>query len=211
MRGFSFMLEGYNEKSDNKSKIRDRIISSTSIIRFGERLKQAMNGMTNVELAKRTGMSEATIRKYIAGKIFPTIDSLAIVADACGVSFAWLAFGDTQEQNNNHGNNVLKDDFDKELLMAFNRLSTEERELIVNYIYREGINNLVRIAANHSSSISNEAMTSIIDTLPLRPLLKNAIKIGLQNNGEFDREILRFLEGIESNSQKDELNKTNVG
>ncbi|MGK5615926.1 helix-turn-helix domain-containing protein [Proteus mirabilis] len=205
------MLEGYNEKSDNKSKIRDRIISSTSIIRFGERLKQAMNGMTNVELAKRTGMSEATIRKYIAGKIFPTIDSLAIVADACGVSFAWLAFGDTQEQNNNHGNNVLKDDFDKELLMAFNRLSTEERELIVNYIYREGINNLVRIAANHSSSISNEAMTSIIDTLPLRPLLKNAIKIGLQNNGEFDREILRFLEGIESNSQKDELNKTNVG
>ncbi len=205
------MSEGYNEKSDNKSKIRDRIISSTSIIRFGERLKQAMNGMTNVELAKRTGMSEATIRKYIAGKIFPTIDSLAIVADACGVSFAWLAFGDTQEQNNNHGNNVLKDDFDKELLMAFNRLSTEERELIVNYIYREGINNLVRIAANHSSSISNEAMTSIIDTLPLRPLLKNAIKIGLQNNGEFDREILRFLEGIESNSQKDELNKTNVG
>ncbi|EKT54185.1 helix-turn-helix domain-containing protein [Providencia sneebia] len=205
------MSDSYNEKSDDKSKIRDRIISTTSIIRFGERLKQAMNGMTNVELAKRTGMSEATIRKYIAGKIFPTIDSLAIVADACGVSFAWLAFGDTHDTNNNSSNNVLKDDFNKELLTAFNRLSPAERELIVNYIYREGINNLVRIAANHSPCIDNEAMLPIVDSLPLRPLLKNAIKIGLTNNGEYDREILRVLEEIESRNSKAELKDKNVG
>lgn len=109
------MSDTYDEKSDDKSKIRDRIISTTPIIQFGDRLKEAMNGMTNVELAKRTGMSEATIRKYIAGKILPAIDSVAIVAEACGVSFSWLAFGEGLPCNNS-STKEIKDDTDHSLL-----------------------------------------------------------------------------------------------
>lgn len=205
------MSDSYNEKSEDKSKIRDRIISTTSIVHFGERLKEAMNGMTNVELAKRTGMSEATIRKYIAGKIFPTIDSLAIVADACGVPFSWLAFGDKTKESNSAITNELKDDSSNELLMAFNRLSSSERELVVDYIYREGINNLVRIAASHTPVLNNDIMLPIVDALPLRPVLKNAIKIGLANNGEYDKEILHILEKIESERQGSNLAKDKVG
>ncbi|MTC34149.1 helix-turn-helix domain-containing protein [Providencia alcalifaciens] len=205
------MSDSYNEKSEDKAKIRDRIISTTPIVRFGERLKEAMNGITNVELAKRTGMSEATIRKYIAGKIFPTIDSLAIVADACGVSFSWLAFGEEPDESNSSKYIEQKDDFNGELLTAFNRLSHSERELVVEYIYREGINNLVRIAASHTPVLGNDMMLPIVEALPLRPVLKSAIKIGLANNGEYDKEILRILEKIESSSQSNSLAKDKVG
>lgn len=204
------MSDNCKEKSDERSKIRDRIISSSSIIRFGERLKQAMNGMTNVELAKRSGMSEATIRKYLAGKIYPTIDSLAVVAEACAVPFSWLAFG---EDTNNAGSNNfdLKDDVDFELLTAFNRLSLREKQLVVDYIYREGINNLVRIAATNTPVIDNATMMPIVDALPLRPMLKQAIKIGLTNNGDYDREILCLLEEIKSKGQSKNLAKNKVG
>ncbi|HCT7706577.1 TPA: helix-turn-helix transcriptional regulator [Morganella morganii] len=204
------MSDNYKEKSDERSKIRDRIISSSSIIRFGERLKQAMNGMTNVELAKRSGMSEATIRKYLAGKIYPTIDSLAVVAEACAVSFSWLAFG--EDTNNIGSNNIdLKDETDSELLTAFNRLSLREKQLVVDYIYREGINNLVRIAATNTPVIDNATMMPIVDALPLRPMLKQAIKIGLTNNGDYDREILCLLEEIKSKGQSENLAKNKVG
>lgn len=205
------MSDVYKEKSDERSKIRDRIISSSSIIRFGERLKQAMNGMTNVELAKRAGMSEATIRKYLAGKIYPTIDSLAVVAEACAVPFSWLAFGEDTDDNIGTSHIDLKDDIDSELLTAFNRLSLKEKQLVVNYIYREGINNLVRIAATNTPVIDNSTMVPIVDALPLRPMLKQAIKIGLTNNGDYDREILCLLEEIKSKGQSENLAKNKVG
>lgn len=205
------MSDAYKEKSDERSKIRDRIISSSSIIRFGERLKQAMNGMTNVELAKRAGMSEATIRKYLAGKIYPTIDSLAVVAEACAVPFSWLAFGEDTGDNIGASHVDLKDDIDSELLTAFNRLSLKEKQLVVNYIYREGINNLVRIAATNTPVIDNSTMVPIVDALPLRPMLKQAIKIGLTNNGDYDREILCLLEEIKSKGQNENLAKNKVG
>ncbi|MET4859230.1 helix-turn-helix domain-containing protein [Morganella morganii] len=205
------MSDTYKEKSSERTKNRDRIISSSSIIRFGERLKQAMNGMTNVELAKRSGMSEATIRKYLAGKIYPTIDSLAVVAEACAVPFSWLAFGEDADCRASTKEIDLKDDIDSELLTAFNRLSQREKQLVVDYIYREGINNLVRIAAINTSVIDNATMMPIVDALPLRPMLKQAIKIGLANDGEYDREILCLLEKIKSSSQSDNLAKNKVG
>ncbi|EAQ0343907.1 helix-turn-helix domain-containing protein [Salmonella enterica] len=192
------MSNGYEEKTDDKGKNRDRIIGHGTINRFGERLKVAMKGMSNAELARRSGMSETTIRKYLQGKIYPALDSLAIVADACGVSLTWLATG---EQEQKAGDTIVRDeskqkfDMDIEVLThLLNRLKKEERELVFNFISREGVNNLVRLAAMNTSTISPDAVESIIDALPLRPVLKSAIKIGMAGSEDTDQEILRFIE-----------------
>ncbi|EDA3542528.1 helix-turn-helix domain-containing protein [Salmonella enterica subsp. enterica serovar Napoli] len=194
------MSNTYEEKTDDKGKNRDRIIGHGTINRFGERLKVAMKGMSNAELARRSGMSETTIRKYLQGKIYPALDSLAIVADACGVSLTWLATGE-QEQKQKAGDTIIRDDtkqkFDMDtevLIHLLNRLKKEERDLVFNFISREGVNNLVRLAAMNTSTISPDAVESIIDVLPLRPVLKNAIKIGLAGSEATDQEILRFIE-----------------
>ncbi|HGF8677690.1 TPA: helix-turn-helix domain-containing protein, partial [Salmonella enterica subsp. enterica] len=146
------MSNTYEEKTDDKGKNRDRIIGHGTINRFGERLKVAMKGMSNAELARRSGMSETTIRKYLQGKIYPALDSLAIVADACGVSLTWLATGE-QEQKQKAGDTIIRDDtkqkFDMDtevLIHLLNRLKKEERDLVFNFISREGVNNLVRLA-----------------------------------------------------------------
>ncbi|HAF6296354.1 TPA: helix-turn-helix domain-containing protein [Salmonella enterica] len=196
------MSNTYEEKTDDKGKNRDRIIGHGTINRFGERLKVAMKGMSNAELARRSGMSETTIRKYLQGKIYPALDSLAIVADACGVSLTWLATGEQeQEQKQKAGDTIIRDDtkqkFDMDtevLIHLLNRLKKEERDLVFNFISREGVNNLVRLAAMNTSTISPDAVESIIDVLPLRPVLKNAIKIGLAGSEATDQEILRFIE-----------------
>lgn len=194
------MSNTYEEKTDDKGKNRDRIIGHGTINRFGERLKVAMKGMSNAELARRSGMSETTIRKYLQGKIYPALDSLAIVADACGVSLTWLATGE-QEQKQKAGDTIIRDDtkqkFDMDtevVIHLLNRLKKEERDLVFNFISREGVNNLVRLAAMNTSTISPDAVESIIDVLPLRPVLKNAIKIGLAGSEATDQEILRFIE-----------------
>ncbi|HDC2134439.1 TPA: helix-turn-helix transcriptional regulator [Salmonella enterica] len=193
------MSDSYEEKTDDKGKNRDRIISNGTINRFGERLKVAMKGMSNAELARRSGMSETTIRKYLQGKIYPALDSLAIVADACDVSLTWLATGEPEQHTND---TIVRDcteqkfDMDIEVLIhLLSRLKKEERDLVFDFISREGVNNLVRLAAMNTSTISPNAVESILDVLPLRPVLKNAIKIGMAGSEATDQEILRFIEG----------------
>lgn len=63
------------------------------ISRFKVRLKEAMGSESNNSFASRCGLSEATIRKYLTGKSYPTLDSLFALSSACGKSISWLATG----------------------------------------------------------------------------------------------------------------------
>jgi len=66
----------------------------SGINRFSERLKIAMNGLTNVALAARCGISESAIRSYLRGSSYPGIDKIQAIADACDAPMAWLITGD---------------------------------------------------------------------------------------------------------------------
>lgn len=200
------MSDSYEDKTDGKRKKRDRIINHGAIARFGKRLKLAMDGISNAELARRSGMSETTIRKYLQGKIYPALDSLAVVADACGVSIAWLATGEPAQplspEAGIQSEHEQKFDIETETLRRlFRSLKKEERDLVIDFIYREGVNNLVRLAAMKSSTVTPEAIESIIDALPIRPMLKNVIKIGLAGSEATDREILRVIERQKSSGE----------
>ena len=63
---------------------------------FADRLNQAMNqsSATISSLSKQTGISYEMVRRYSNGYSIPRADGMAKIADALGVSAAWLQFGD---------------------------------------------------------------------------------------------------------------------
>ncbi|HHR4051837.1 TPA: helix-turn-helix domain-containing protein [Salmonella enterica] len=190
------------EKTAKTATEQDRFIGMKGINRFSERLTIAMGGMTNVELAKLCDLSEATVRNYRKGKNYPPLDTLQLIAEACGCPMEWLATGCNAKEKK------FVDEINCDPMDAINQtlstLSIEEKHLILRYLQREGTNNLMRLIAMNTSTISPEAAESIVDALPLRPVLKNAIKIGLAGNADTDKEILRFIERHNASDSTDQ-------
>ena len=62
---------------------------------FGGRLKQAMEAenISAKELAEKTGISEATISRYLSGQFVPKQKRTYAIATALGVDPAYLIFG----------------------------------------------------------------------------------------------------------------------
>lgn len=60
---------------------------------FAERLKFALKDGSVNALAKKAGVSEAVLRKYVSGVTVPGLDKAKALADALVVSFEWLATG----------------------------------------------------------------------------------------------------------------------
>ncbi|WP_244370843.1 helix-turn-helix domain-containing protein [Rahnella sp. ChDrAdgB13] len=129
---------GYKEKTGDDAKNRERIIVSSGINRFSERLKEAMSGMSNSELARRCGMSETTIRKYLKGAIYPGIDSAAIVAHACDVSLIWLLCGTEQKVEE-----VSEDKEAGKIDIVLRMLSDTQRNALVDAILEHGVTGIM--------------------------------------------------------------------
>jgi len=61
---------------------------------FGDRLKKAAAKIGGqVELAKKTGISSRSINAYVMGQVDPSRERVIAMAQAAGVSVAWLAAG----------------------------------------------------------------------------------------------------------------------
>lgn len=132
---------GYKEKTEPNTKNRDRIFVSSGINRFGERLKEAMNGMSNNELARRSGMSETTVRKYLRGDIYPGIDSAALVAEACGVSLVWLICGVEQKVDTEGA--TTQSPVDPVLDVILQRLPAEQGRILADAIILRGVSGII--------------------------------------------------------------------
>lgn len=198
------------EKSETHQENVKQTIHNDGIIHFKDRLKHAMNGMSNVELAARCGISETAIRTYLNGKSLPTIDKIVSIAEACETNVEWLITGQRNAVATEFivkYNEKTPNDTMTEIHKILDNLTVDEVRVVHNFLNREGVNGLLRLIASNSPSLDNQSLETIVDILPLRPLLKNAIKIGLTNNGEYDREILRVLEEIKSRNSKTELEK----
>ncbi|GKX57443.1 hypothetical protein SOASR030_35550 [Leminorella grimontii] len=128
---------GYKEKTGDELINRNRIIVREGINRFGERLKKAMGGMSNSELGRKSGMSEATIRKYLQGKIYPGIDSAALIANACNVPLMWLVSGIELNDEKREVSSLLS-----ELL---GHLDEVDKQMLTNLLVKEGINTLLAL------------------------------------------------------------------
>ncbi|HGW8460475.1 TPA: helix-turn-helix domain-containing protein [Klebsiella pneumoniae] len=141
----------YTEKTEASAKNRDRIFMSSGINCFGARLKKAMNGMSNSELGRKSGMSETTIRKYLRGDIYPGIDSAALVAEACGVSLVWLICG--IEQKDEISNIDSKSHTDSILEAIIKRLPEEQGQQLADAIIIHGVAGIIS-AINSAHDVS---------------------------------------------------------
>lgn len=192
------------EKYDNTQDLRNRIIVNYSIVRFGERLQEAMGSMSYVELSRRCGLSESTIRKYVQGKIYPGIDSAAMVAYACGVSLTWLITGQKDESDNSKCMGDKKTpptpnvDFKegmsevvRDWLRAFERLSDEDKTKVTDFIAMNGIRCLLLMCDAGS-----------LDLLTLEPFKREVALLFKQMTVDEVREILREIRRIEAARSK---------
>ena len=70
---------------------------------FKDRLKMVKATQSLRGFSKHCGLSEATLRSYLSGDTYPTLDRLMQIALAAEVSPTWLAFGDGEESLDNSG------------------------------------------------------------------------------------------------------------
>ncbi|MGL5343537.1 MAG: helix-turn-helix domain-containing protein [Plesiomonas sp.] len=207
-------MEKY-ESSDFASK---RTNASDEIVRFSERLKIAMNGMSNHRLARLSGLSEATIRKYIKGESYPTIDNAAKVADACNVTLAWLLTGDQHNSSQeplspsssqhessqsaaNSSQASSKSETMNSLKLMISSISPEDSQVLFDMLCNIGIKGI--LSRLQASQVSNEAPRALLDaqgteaairSLDIRESLKDAVCSLIPGDEYTDREILRRFE-----------------
>ncbi|BFM49785.1 XRE family transcriptional regulator [Marinomonas sp. THO17] len=93
-------------------------LSNEAINCFPHRLKQTIGNTSIRTFAKKCGVSEAVVRNYLAGKTFPSLDKLALMAEVGEKSLEWLCSGSS------------------------NYLSGEGVEDLSNYLSGEGVEDL---------------------------------------------------------------------
>ncbi|EKP2867478.1 helix-turn-helix transcriptional regulator [Escherichia coli] len=171
----------------------DRTFHNEQIVRFGERLEKAMGGLNKSEIARRSGLSEASVRKYLRGDSYPTIDSAARVADACGVSLMWLLTGEQPQgdDSNNYENIELKFDCDDDsvalIVSLLGFVSSKDRKALAIAASEIGVKGILnRLATSVETDIE-----TVIRNLNIRDSLKEAICVALAGNEETDKEILQ--------------------
>ncbi|MGL3099496.1 helix-turn-helix domain-containing protein [Enterobacter asburiae] len=144
--------ESYEQKTDSVAKNHERFLLRSGINRFSERLKEAMdaaNIASNVQLARQTELSESTIRKYLKGETYPTLDRLALLAEACSCSASWLATGEGEAKQQD---NVIAETLvykcervGAEVDKILSYLSTEQQDKFLKVIYTRGIGAILRL------------------------------------------------------------------
>lgn len=136
----------YREKTADGAKDREQFFVRYGINRFPDRLREAMKIAeipSNNQLAKITELSEATIRKYLKGETYPTLDRLALLADACSCSLSWLAAGDGDtegfsiKKNESHGYNNDRRVSEVENILSY--LTDEQKVKFLRVIYTKGV------------------------------------------------------------------------
>ncbi|SCZ73707.1 MULTISPECIES: helix-turn-helix domain-containing protein [Photorhabdus] len=197
------MVSSYKEKTDDKENKLNRIIPDERIIRFGERLREAMKGESNNSFAKRCGMSERVIRNYLDGSTYPSIDRLAVLAKASNTSLEWLATG--QDASVKNAGSVLYAEHDEQLSPSqkqqqawseiLERMTPEERESVIDRVFRQGISTL--LVPPQTSIQQSESQFPWPEELPAKLGVSNHSLVFAQLYESLtDEQRQRFLESI---------------
>lgn len=80
----------YDEKSVFYEKNPDGIFCDMRKIPFSERLKEAIGEETVRSFSRKCGLSEATLRDYLKGASYPTIDRLQKIAITADRTMSWF-------------------------------------------------------------------------------------------------------------------------
>lgn len=197
----------YKEKPTLEEKKPVRIISEDQIIRFGERLKIAMNGMSNNAFAKQCGWSEKVIRNYLNGESYPSLDRLVVIANVSGCSIGWLASGcmddDSDNLTNKDSGQTVEAHATPEQQQVWrevlDRMTPDERKMVIDKIFRYGITALLApIEASRQPEQPVRSQFPWPDDLPEKTgISHNAMVMAMMYDTMTDQERLELLADIE--------------
>lgn len=126
-------------KTEERTKNRDRFIPMPGINRFPERLRVAMNGLTNVALAERSGLSESAIRSYLNGRSYPGIDKIEAISAACDTPLIWLMTGECVAIKNE--DRVELSDSGIESVLAL--MNAVQKEMLAKAVIAHGVSGII--------------------------------------------------------------------
>ncbi|ELL6061418.1 helix-turn-helix transcriptional regulator [Shigella sonnei] len=201
------------EKNGKEQTSLERTIEENSIVRFKDRLKEAMGSISNHAFARKCGLSEASIRKYIRGESYPTIDNAAKLAAACDVSLGWLLTGGDEEFSHHNQTErapepktfppecrvekYAEHQSNAALQAMMQCVSPQDAKSLYQVLCNIGIKGVLQQLQHPSEQ--PESAEEAIRALNIRESLKDAICMALPGNEYTDREILR---GIESRARE---------
>lgn len=146
-----------NDEKTNENS--ERIFLCPEIVRFKDKLSEAMAGESSRAFAARCGLSDTVIRNYLAGKTYPSLDRLAMIAKASGKTIQWFIL-DSDELNSNKktqsheiGNIYApsSQELQGKLLSILNLLSNDELSYAVELFRRKGFEALMpKVIACHN-------------------------------------------------------------
>ncbi|EFG7849471.1 hypothetical protein EYD79_00870 [Shigella sonnei] len=192
---------------------------------FKERLKQLIGSRSVRAAAKDWGISVSTLNNYLNRGTEPTLSIINQLSELEHVSIDWLARGyvwtDVPEPIP-HRNEDSTDvgELKKVWLMVFEALEPQEASSLVKAIHRNGVVGVLNGTHQHSSRTvanSTDDIENLVDALPLRETLKQAIKVAAAGDEAMDREILHRLEQVQKTSStgtdvtREQADSRNVG
>lgn len=83
----------YRESDETDVNREVRPFPSEGIGCFKDRLKKVIGSRSVREFSRECGLSDATLRSYLDGNTYPTLDRLELIAKAAGMSPLELAYG----------------------------------------------------------------------------------------------------------------------
>lgn len=84
-------------------------LDEAGISGFPERLRAGIGNSSLRSFSRSCRLSEATLRSYLSGATYPTLDRLQQIAEAAGMSPVTLAFGDGLEDDAKGAHSGLED------------------------------------------------------------------------------------------------------
>lgn len=159
---------------------------------FKDRLKQLIGERSVRAAAKDWGLSVSTLNNYLNRGTEPTLGVINTIAHVEQTSIDWLANGvepakAATHKYEEHDNHQLRQAW----LMVFDALEPSEANALLKTIHRNGVIGVLKRTQQSMLTSQSENVEQLIDSLPIRDTLKQAIKVALGGDEVMDREILR--------------------
>ncbi|WP_406833504.1 hypothetical protein [Morganella morganii] len=164
---------------------------SDTLETFKDRLKLLIGDRSIRAAAKEWGLSFSTLNNYLTKGTDPAMSTIKSIAIQEDVSLDWLVNGvDTRNQTLE-----LADHYDKNELLTvsnamFGMMSAQQLSRLIAAITTKGVDGLLK----STDSNADNNMDQLLDNMPIRPTLKQAIKLAMAGDESLDQEILRRIE-----------------
>lgn len=175
----------YMNEDEILSESTSSIFIRGELAHFKERLKEAMNGESNRVFGARCQLSEAVIRNYLSGKSYPSLERLALIAQATNKPVAWFLTDGSTVAANLYTQTARIDEasLKEKMLSILNLMNAEELSTAINVFKVKGLAGLMPDVIGQA--IDNAARKEILQQ-HIQPGRSQAAGrgIGPQNDGK---------------------------